>query len=79
MIRAVATKADGTKLLILGVDDENVKRLTSGQPIHVEGADVGIPGVDVVVMHGHTMQAFSLRGPRAALRGGGATIARENL
>ena len=56
MIRAVKKMADGSVLLLLGVDDGNIERLTSGQPIHVEGASVGIPGVNVAIMHGHTLQ-----------------------
>lgn len=55
MIRAIQKRPDGSVLLLLGVDDTNIERLTSGKPIHVEGAMLGIP-VDVVIMHGHTMQ-----------------------
>ena len=55
MIRAVSTKRDGGKILVLGVDDENVKRLTSGKPIFVEGEPLGLP-VDVVILHGRTLQ-----------------------
>jgi hypothetical protein len=56
VIRAVTTGPDGRRLLILGVDDENIKRLTSGQPLHVEGDPLGIPGITVVIMHGHSLQ-----------------------
>ncbi len=56
MIRAVATKKDGTKLLVLGLDDENVRRLKAGQPIRVQGDQLGLPGIEVVLMHGPTAQ-----------------------
>jgi hypothetical protein len=53
MIRAVLTQGNGRKMLILGIDDENVRRLTSGQPIHCKGETVGLE-VDVVVWHEHS-------------------------
>lgn len=56
MIRAVKRMNDGSILLLLGVDDTNIARLTSGQPINIEGESVGIPGFNVVIMHGHTLQ-----------------------
>lgn len=55
MIRAVARKKNGRTLLVLGVDDVNVKHLTSNEPIHVEGAPLGID-VDVLIMHGTTLR-----------------------
>ncbi len=54
MIRAVLTQNNGRKMLILGIDDENVRRLTSGQPIHVKGATVDLE-VDVAIWHEHTL------------------------
>ena len=58
MIRAVATRADGTKLLLLGVDERNVERLKAGKPIMVEGGPLGLPNVAVAIMYGETMQAI---------------------
>jgi hypothetical protein len=56
MIRAVKKRSDGTFLLLLGVDDHNIEQLTSGHPIHVEGGPLGIPEVNVMIVHGHTLQ-----------------------
>ena len=53
MIRAVLTQANGRKMLILGVDDENIRRLTSGQPVRVLGETVDLE-LDVVIWHEHT-------------------------
>lgn len=50
------TKADGTKLILLGVDDGNVKRLTEGKPISVQGDMLGIPGIEIAIVHGKTYQ-----------------------
>lgn len=53
MIRAVTTKADGTKLLILGLEEENVRRLRAGKPVFVEGAPLGVQA-DVILLYGKT-------------------------
>lgn len=55
MIRAVATKANGTKVLLLGVDEDNVQRLKDGRPIHVNAEAYGLP-CDVIIVYGKTMQ-----------------------
>lgn len=56
MIRAVATKKDGRKLLILGVDRTNIERLTSKQPIMVQGNQFGLDlPVDILIMFGETL------------------------
>jgi hypothetical protein len=56
VIRAVATKKDGSKLLLLGLEDENIRRLKEGQPISVQGEPLGLPGIEVVLLHGPTAQ-----------------------
>lgn len=43
-----------TGLLILGIDDENVKRLKHGKPLMVDLSNYG-PTTKVIVMHGRTM------------------------
>lgn len=55
MIRAVGTNQRGGKLLVLGIDDDNVKRLTNGEPIICRGDTVGV-SFDVVIVHGHTLR-----------------------
>lgn len=56
MLKAVATKPDGTKVLILGVDKGNVKRLRKGQPILVRGGEVGIGPVEIVIHYRETLR-----------------------
>ena len=56
MIRAVATKADGTKLILLGIDARNVERLKEGKPLHVRGETLDMPGIEIGIMYGETMQ-----------------------
>lgn len=54
MIRA-RFKRDGRDVLLLGLDDENVRRLTAGQPIFVDGTKNLLAPVDVLIMHGRTL------------------------
>jgi hypothetical protein len=51
MIRAVTTARDGHKILILGIDAENFRRLTAQDPIFVFGKPLGVP-IDVAFVHG---------------------------
>lgn len=56
MIRAVHIRPDGRKLLILGLDQTNVERLKSGQPVLVEGGLMGLDvPIDVAIMYGETL------------------------
>jgi hypothetical protein len=56
MLKAVMTKGDGTKLILLGLEEQNIQRLKEGQPIHVEGEDIGFPGIQIGIMYGETQQ-----------------------
>lgn len=57
MIRALATTRSGRRLLVLGIDRENVRRLTGGDPIYVQGNAHGLDlDVDVVVAFGEELQ-----------------------
>lgn len=57
MIRAIGSAEDGTPVIFLGLDDENLRRLTSDQPIRVNlsellpGQATGLPDITVVVFH----------------------------
>lgn len=55
MIRAVVTRSNGRRVLVLGIDDVNVKRLTEGQPIHVDGLLEGL-NFEVIILYGSTLQ-----------------------
>lgn len=49
---------DDNRLLILGVDRENIRRLTSGDPLRVsESSHPGVPldGLTIVVLYGNTI------------------------
>jgi hypothetical protein len=57
MIRAVMTKDNGRKLLILGVDKENIRRLTEcDEPLFLDGRTVQIDGIDLVILYGETIR-----------------------
>lgn len=46
-------------LVFLGLSHGNLDRLREGRPIRVEGAAVGLPGVEIMIFSGeteHTMQ-----------------------
>jgi hypothetical protein len=59
MIKALSLgkrKSDDTPVatLILGLTDENLRRLREGMPIYIDGRDVSLPKIDVVIMAGRT-------------------------
>lgn len=55
MIKAAGSAGDGTPLLLLGLADENLRRLRAGEPVHIRAADLalmGLPGIELVITHG---------------------------
>lgn len=54
MIKALTTKKDGGKLLILGIDDRNIAKLTTGDPMIVRGAEIGLT-IDILIVHKPTL------------------------
>ena len=48
-------KAKTGNNILLGVDKENIKRLTEGKPIRVEGKELGIP-YDIFIIYGETLK-----------------------
>lgn len=40
--------------ILLGLSDENLRRVREGMPILVDGRDLEVPGVDVVIFSGRT-------------------------
>lgn len=42
--------------MILGLSEENIKRLQAGMPIKFKADEIGIPNVDVVICAGKTEQ-----------------------
>lgn len=55
MIRMTGKNAEGREFVLLGVDRENINRLTSGKPIICRAESVGIER-DVMVVFGETLQ-----------------------
>jgi hypothetical protein len=41
--------------ILLGLEGENVRRLMNNQPIMFDGAEVGIPGIQFVILAGETL------------------------
>lgn len=46
LIAASIGKKDGRNLLVLGLQDENVKRLMGDEPIYKNLAEEGVPGLE---------------------------------
>lgn len=51
-------KASKGNLIILGLSDENLERLKSGQPIKFNLAELSMGDIDVFIFHGKTEQAM---------------------
>ncbi len=56
MIRAVIARSNGTKMILLGVDERNIECLKAGKPIHVECDPMGIHGIEIAILYGETPQ-----------------------
>ena len=54
MIKFAAQGKDGTTLVGFGLSEQNVEKLKAGQPIHVEGSQVGLEKVQVLIFYGKT-------------------------
>jgi hypothetical protein len=59
MIKATGRTADGDTLLLLGLSRLNARWLLRGQPIRVNGIDVGLPGLQVLIVGGETEDAIT--------------------
>lgn len=46
MVIAAGPTKDGRQVLILGLEEENVKRLLAGQPISKNLMEEGVPGLE---------------------------------
>lgn len=52
-VKAKST-TDGKDMLLLGLSDENMKRLKDGQPIKFNAKDVGFPHMEIMIFNGRT-------------------------
>ena len=55
MIKATGTNPkNGLPVLFVGLSNENVRRLQAGEPIMFETLPMGLPAMEVVILHGPT-------------------------
>lgn len=50
MLKGVGTMASGERVIVLGISEENVRRLRLRQPIRVDLEDLGLPGQGIIVL-----------------------------
>lgn len=58
MIKALGTGPDGVPTLLLGLSRANCTRMLAGDPILVEGAKLGVKGLNVLLCAGLTEAAL---------------------
>lgn len=54
MIKAVMRDNSAQPVVLLGLSGENVTRLMAGEPIRIDLAEVGIPGLKIALIGGRT-------------------------
>lgn len=54
MIKATGSTADGKPLLIIGLSGENMTRLMTDEPIHINAANLGLPDMTILIVGGRT-------------------------
>lgn len=52
MLKAKAVLENGRTLLIFGLSEMNVKKIQSGEPIHLHGEELGQPMIDIMIFSG---------------------------
>lgn len=67
----IKTRKDN--LVILGLSDENMKRLAAGQPIKINLKDLDLPDIEIVIFNGRTEETMYLAmldliGPKTRLQ-----------
>lgn len=61
MIKGMASKPDGTRILVLGLSGENVTRLAAGEPVGLRASELqemGFPPFEVLIAYGRTEQTI---------------------
>jgi hypothetical protein len=53
--RAIVANRD---TVILGLSRLNTERLLDNQPIRIQGADLGLPGINIIILAGDTEQSM---------------------
>ena len=54
MIKFTAKNENGNKVVGLGLSGANVSKLMEGKPIHIRLEEMGIPGMEIVILYGNT-------------------------
>jgi hypothetical protein len=64
VIKGVGRAGDGTPVVLLGLTGENMTRLMADEPIVVDLAEMGLPGMKIVLVGGkdEATMAAELRG-----------------
>lgn len=57
MITFLASGKNNQQTVGIGITAENVERLKAGQPIHLNGANIGI-NLDILILYGETYEAL---------------------
>lgn len=77
MLSLAGVNRDGKPLFILGIEPENVRRLTAGQPIEVNLSTLDGPDVEVVILYADDTASAELEKLRAKI--GPNPLAAANL
>jgi len=59
MIKAVATGPNGRKIVLLGISNENVKRMNEGKPLHIHGEEMGLGNLEIWIITGKDEAALT--------------------
>ena len=59
MIKFRGTGRDGRTAIGLGITDRNIEKLREGNPIHIFGEELGMPGFEILLMTGTDEQAIT--------------------
>lgn len=54
MIKATTQRLDGAPVLIMGLSNENLRRLREGQPVAFPAESIGLPPMDIVIYYAPT-------------------------
>ncbi len=59
MIKALIKLKNGKQLILLGLSEENIKRLKQDEPIIIKGKDLGFNGYDIWIIAGDTEESIT--------------------
>lgn len=59
MIKFTANLDDNKKLIGIGLSHGNLERLKEGKPIKINGPDIGLPDMEILIFSGSTEMAMA--------------------